>query len=53
MRDLLMGIENFKEPSAKYYVDKTLLLRDILEQGERPLKQGEAKRPCRANACSD
>ncbi|MBQ7243622.1 MAG: AAA family ATPase [Bacilli bacterium] len=34
IRDLPIGIENYKEASAKYYVDKTLLLRDILERGE-------------------
>ena len=52
MRDLPIGIENYKEASAKCYVDKTLLLHDILEQGEGPQRQGEAKRPRRANACS-
>ena len=32
--DLPIGIENYKEATKKYYIDKTLMIRDLIERGE-------------------
>ena len=32
--DLPIGVENFKEATKKYYIDKTLMIKDLIERGE-------------------